>query len=298
MADTNYMRFITGIHFTKGALRALNGITFLFDSNWSPEKNETATLPVVFFHIKSIHEVNEADVSQKQMLFYNSQNSTDVSTTVGSVLNIVSDNIVVKPKQYKLDLIVPFDDLSLLQSSTVLNVHQFTGVVNALTGLDKKDFGKGMNAISSYLTMATPYINIATQLFKQLSSANYSSAQDFITSVMSTPDYNKNSLEAMFYNRQILKLKLWNGWKYKYVVITSMDISKEGTDDNVYEVSLTLQEVPILTIRNESGSASSTYTSLSDWMSPKLDKAKAKVSDIASAGWKSVMNYLNKSEEK
>ena len=49
-------------------------------------------------------------------------------------------------------------------------------------------------------------------------------------------------------------MKMWNSWDYKYVGIVDIDITKEGTEDGVYEATLTLQEIPIVTMYNQSNS--------------------------------------------
>ena len=128
--------------------------------------------------------------------------------------NVVADNIVIKPKVYKLDVIIPYSDLTLLTSSYVFQPEQLSGVVSLLKNGEEKK-----NNVAPYLTMATPYVEIIKTLLRQLMVADYSSISNFMSSVISRPDYNKNSLEAMWKNRSILKLKLWNGWKYKYVSI-------------------------------------------------------------------------------
>ena len=56
MAKDN-LRIITGIHFSKSMLKALNGITFIMNPNWDIEASDVATLPVAFFGIKGIHEI-------------------------------------------------------------------------------------------------------------------------------------------------------------------------------------------------------------------------------------------------
>lgn len=244
MADEKYMTFITGVHFTKDMLRTLNGITFLFDPNWEAGQNDVPTFPVTFFHLKGIHEIMESEVSQKTMLFYNSQSALPTAKVAGGLTNVVSDNIVIKPKTYKLDVIIPYSDLTLLTSTYTLQAEQLAEITTLLSSGESKD-----NKLAPYLTLHTPYVDIIRTLLKQLMVADYASINNFISSVLSTPDYNKNSLEAMWRNRSILKLKLWNGWNYKYVAITSIDVSKEPTEDGVYEASIVCQEMPIMTFR-------------------------------------------------
>ena len=258
MANENYMRFITGVHFTKSMLRTLNGITFLFDPNWEAGVGDTPTFPVCFFHVKGQHEVMESEVSHKTMLFYNDNKSLSATSVTGGMTNVVADNIVIKPKVYKLDVIIPYSDLTLLTSSYVFQPEQLSGVVSLLKNGEEKK-----NNVAPYLTMATPYVEIIKTLLRQLMVADYSSISNFMSSVISTPDYNKNSLEAMWKNRSILKLKLWNGWKYKYVSIVSTDVSKEPTEDGVYEASITVQEMPIMTFRK-------TGIKTANWVNPIL----------------------------
>lgn len=259
MANENYMQFITGIHFTKSMLKTLNGITFLFDPNWVAGTGDTPTFPVAFFHIKGQHEIMESEISQKTMLFYNDNSSLSQSSVTGGMTNVVADNIVIKPKIYKLDVIVPYSDLTLLTSNYTLQAEQLAGVASLLaTGS-----GSSVDKVSPYLTLSTPYVEVIKTLLKQFMVADYSSISGFTTSVLSSPDYNKNSLEAMWKNRSILKLKLWNGWKYKYVAINNIDISKEPTEDGVYEATITVQEMPIMTFRK-------TGIKTQSWVNPIL----------------------------
>ena len=258
MADENYMRFITGVHFTKSMLRTLNGITFLFDPNWEAGIGDTPTLPVCFFHVRGHHEVMESEINHKTLLFYNDNNSLSTTSVTGGMTNVVADNIVIKPKVYKLDVIIPYSDLSLLTSNYTLQPEQLSGVASLLNTGSAQE-----NNVAPYLTMATPYVEIIKSLLQQLMTSDYSSISNFMSSVTSTPDYNKNSLEAMWKNRSILKLKLWNGWKYKYVSIVSIDVSKEPTEDGVYEASITVQEMPIMTFRK-------TGIKTTNWVNPIL----------------------------
>lgn len=243
------LMFITGIHYAKNVLRTLNNMTFLYDPNWDINASNMATFPVAFFHIKSIHEQYTTEVSKKPMLFYNSMTPAE-DTVKGGLLNVVADNIVIQPKTYSMDIIVPYDKLTLLSDSFAMNTQQLNGVATVLGASgDDPNMNTSKN-VFSILTLATPYVTLIKTILKSLMGANYASVGNFVESITSVPDYNKNSLERMWQNRSILKFKNWNSWKYKYVAITDMRITKEGTEDGVYEASLTLQELPILTIRN------------------------------------------------
>ena len=62
-------------------------------------------------------------------------------------------------------------------------------------------------------------------------------------------DSNKASIDAMWENRTILRMKYWNGWQFKYVAIESYVPSKQGEVTDFYEATLNLTEVPIMTMR-------------------------------------------------
>lgn len=244
------LTFITGVKFYKNVIDMINHVTFIYDVNWSPDNSVKATFPVCFFHVKNMHEVSTAEVSQKPMLFYNSNSGADESTVKldSGLLNVVADNIVIKPKTYKLDVIIPYQDLSLLNQSFIFN----TETMQAITETLLKTGGKLSN-LSSWSTLSQPVVAFFKDLLKTLLLRNMgSSTSAFIDSVMNQPDYNKNSLDVMFQLRRILKMKMWNSWEYKYVAITDLDITKEGTEDGVYEATMTVQEMPIVTIRDRS----------------------------------------------
>lgn len=246
--------FISGIRFSKNILEYINGMTYIYDPEWNPDNFTMPTLPVCFFHVKSMHEIMTSEVSQKQMLFYSSNSTPDKTTANAGVLNVVADNIVIKPKTYKLDVVVPYDDLSLLNQTFVFNTQTLQAVISNLNNLNGKAGG-----FASYSTQSTLGIHFLRDITKSLITHNYSnnSVEDYINNVTRQPEYNKNSLEAMWQMRRIVKMKVWNSWSYKYVAITDIDITKEGTEDGVYEASITVQEVPIATIKSVDASGSS-----------------------------------------
>ena len=136
----NSLRFITGIRYHKDMLERLNNLTYIYDNNWNPNNTNKATFPVCLVHVKGFHEVMNSEISQKQMLFYNSavgvKNSdpalsSDPAKDSG-LLNVVADNIVIKPKTYKLDVIIPYRNLTLLDQSFVYNTHTNQAVIEAL----------------------------------------------------------------------------------------------------------------------------------------------------------------------
>lgn len=254
------LTFITGVKFYKDILEQLNHITYIYDPNWSADNFAYPTFPVCFFHVKSMHEVMTSEVSHKQMLFYNSKggdidNSTSRAGTDAGILNVVADNIVIKPKSYKLDVIIPYQDLSLLNQSFIFNSETMAYITSKFARY--KGDTRTATAISSMSTLCAPVLKFCRDLIRSLLTANFGtddSVDGFVTSVMASPDYNKNSLEAMWRLRRILKMKVWNSWTYKYVAITDIDITKEGTENGVYEATITVQEVPIATLKDKKDS--------------------------------------------
>lgn len=252
MSDNIGLRIITGVKWYKGLFDVLNNMTFIYDVNWNPNNSAKATFPVCFFHVKSCHEVMSSEISQKQMLFYNSSigaNDSDPSASSG-LLNVVADNIVIKPKMYKLEVIIPYRNLSLLDQSFVYNTQTAQAINQALMGKSTKDTNvESSQILNSYATLTQPYIKLIKDIFSSLVNYKTSfSTQEWIEDTMHTPDYNKESLEIMWRMRHIVKMKMWNSWRYKYVAINDIDITKEGTEDGVYEATLTLQEMPIVSM--------------------------------------------------
>lgn len=261
-------RFITGIRWYKGLLEMLNNMTYIYDPNWSPNNSVKATFPVCFFHVKSMHEVMSTEISQKQMLFYNSSvsstNESNVEQTVNDsdpkldsgLLNVVADNIVIKPKVYKLDVVIPYKNLSLLNQSFVYNTHTAQAITSALVN-NKSTNDKSLGALA---TLSQPYLTFMKSLLNSMvATSSDSSVLELMTNTVQQPDYNKESLDVMWQMRHIVKMKVWNSWRYKYVAIVDIDITKEGTEDGVYEATLTLQEMPIVSMYPEGEATKSQY---------------------------------------
>lgn len=251
--DVQPITVITGLKYNISLVKVFNNLTFLYDPNWEYQQGEP-TYPIAFFYVKSMTEQMSSDVSQKPMLFYNTtSDSTD--SNKGGLMNIVADNIVLKPKTYKLDVIIPANGSTLKNSSfsfdAITNVNGFlfsNGQFKGGTGLD----------IASRITNIS--LGILETLFKGLYGTSVS-ASSICNMLLQQQDYNKASIEFMWSNRRILKLKLWNGWKFKYLIIKDFDVTKVGENGDFYEGTLTCQEVPILTFREQTKSASLTTLS-------------------------------------
>lgn len=237
------LTFVTAVNYNKNILRQLNSITFLADTNWSIGNNKIPTLPVAFFHVEKHNEVLDSEVSTKQMLFYDSNEGRNKENISTGLLNIVADNIVNKPKQYKMSILVPSDNLSLMSSSYIFNSDQRVAINAFISGNTFSNVD--LSGLNTLHTTLEPVRDILQMILKDLVKINDKSSASFISSIMETPNYNKNSLEAMRNNRSILKLKTWDSWRYKYVMINNLDFSKEPTEDGVWRATLSVTEVPM-----------------------------------------------------
>ena len=257
---------VTGLRYNTSLVKIFNNLTFLYDPNWEYQQGEP-TYPIAFFYVKSMTEQMSSDVSQKPMLFYNTAGDSNDSTK-GGLMNIVADNVVLKPKVYKLDIIIPANGSTLKNSSfsfdAITNVNGFLFSNGEFMG------GTGLNLASRIVNIS---LGVLETLFKGLYGTSVS-ASSICNMLLQQQDYNKASIEYMWSNRRILKLKLWNGWKFKYLIIKDFDVTKTGENGDFYEGSLTCQEVPILTFRKQSESASLTALS-------KLSKALGKFQKTA-----------------
>ena len=257
---------ITGLRYNTSLIKVFNNLTFLYDPNWEYQQGEP-TYPIAFFYVKSMTEQMSSDVSQKPMLFYNTAGDSNDSTK-GGLMNIVADNVVLKPKVYKLDIIIPADGSTLKNSSFSFD---------AITNVNGFLFSNGEFRASTGLDIASRIVNISLGVLETLFKGLYGtsvSASSICNMLLQQQDYNKASIEYMWSNRRILKLKLWNGWKFKYLIIKDFDVTKIGENGDFYEGTLTCQEVPILTFRSQAESASLTALS-------KISKALGKLQKTA-----------------
>lgn len=265
---------ITGLRYNTSLVKVFNNLTFLYDPNWEYQQGEP-TYPIAFFYVKSMTEQMSSDVSQKPMLFYNTAGDSNDSTK-GGLMNIVADNVVLKPKVYKLDIIIPANGSTLKNSS-----FSFDAITNVNGLLFSNGDFKGSTGLDIASRIVNTSLGVLETLFKGLYGTSVS-ASSICNMLLQQQDYNKASIEYMWSNRRILKLKLWNGWKFKYLIIKDFDVTKIGENGDFYEGTLTCQEVPILTFRRQAESASLTALS-------KLSKALGKFQKTATDTFIKVM---------
>lgn len=239
------LTFITGLKYDTNVVKALNNLTFLYDPNWEYE-SQNPTYPIAFFYVKKQTEDMASETSQKPMLFYNAEGD-DTDGVKAGLMNIVADNIIIKPKVYKLDVLVPMN-MDTFFSGGYFNTNN---VVNTNAFMFSSGANQGNKQLSSVMNIASKTMGILRTLFTALYGTEISASSIF-TMLCQQQDYNKNSIEYMWRNRRILKLKMWTGWQFKYLVIQNFEVTKDGENGSFFEGTLTCQEMPIITLKNES----------------------------------------------
>jgi hypothetical protein len=213
------------------------GLTCLYNRNWY-NRQDIISLPLCFFYIKDISETRETQISQKRVLIYEPQMTTDQAKSANfasplrpGVQEVIADNMVIKPKTYQLDIVLPFQ----------LASGQFNRQMNDLAGMFEGfiEIFSGQSSYQSFFTPAQALVSLGNNVLSSAAKLPNSASAAYI---------NKNSLDAMAESQTILTLKMWTGYDYKYVVITGVDIKKSGKEDDVFRAVLKLQEVPVLTV--------------------------------------------------
>lgn len=250
------LTFITGLKYDTNVVKALNNLTFLYDPNWEYE-SQNPTYPIAFFYVKRQTEDMASETSQKPMLFYNTEGDGKDSVKAG-LMNIVADNIIIKPKVYKLDVLVPMN-MDTFFSGGYFNINN---VVNTNAFMFSSGDNQGNKQLSSVMNVASKIMGILRTLFTALYGTEISASSIF-TMLCQQQDYNKNSIEYMWRNRRILKLKMWTGWQFKYLVIQNFEVTKDGENGSFFEGTLTCQEMPIITLKNKSSVATTFMSKIS-----------------------------------
>ena len=250
------LTFITGLKYDTNVVKALNNLTFLYDPNWEYE-SQNPTYPIAFFYVKKQTEDMVSETSQKPMLFYNTEGD-DTDGVKAGLMNIVADNIIIKPKVYKLDVLVPMN-MDTFFSGGYFNINN---VVNTNAFMFSSGANQGNKQLSSVMNIASKTMGILRTLFTALYGTEISASSIF-TMLCQQQDYNKNSIEYMWRNRRILKLKMWTGWQFKYLVIQNFEVTKDGENGSFFEGTLTCQEMPIITLKNKSSVATTFMSKIS-----------------------------------
>lgn len=246
----NDLQLATTIKMSKDSIKRINSMTFLFDPNHNVNQIGYAgdTLPFSFFELVSSHEIQHNTVSNRRILLYESdaqaksrseQNKESNNKFINqSVLQVVSDNVVTDPLQWNMEILIPYGFMTKLFSSV----------------------GEAIASVTSFFepTATGTVLSVASRVAQAMDyTSRLAKTVDFFMGSSSSM-YNRNSLMAMARNRSVLKMKSWDSWDYKYVVIKNLNISKDGTNDDYFNATLEVQEVPILTVAKISKQVSGT----------------------------------------
>jgi hypothetical protein len=230
----------TALQITSDVVDKITHLTCLYDRYWYREEGRI-TLPLALFSIKKIQETWHNDVSQKRVILYERENKTTSKTASDTlregVMQTIADNIVKRPKTYELELIIPFQPAQVF-SGYLSDITQFTLGLLQLFHPESSV----LDTISSVLSGIQSVASAATKVVNAASQFADGEAQ-FV---------NKSSLEAMAESNRILTMKMWYGYYYKYVVITDLRISKEPLEDGYFRGTMTVQEMPVLSVTKPS----------------------------------------------
>lgn len=231
----------------KDELDYWTNMTCFYDKFWEFDPT-FSTVPISFLHITSVTEIISAQGAEKRVILYEvpdtSQSAAGFSPSRMSHpayknnIEVIMDNIVVQPKQYQMEVIIP---------DSLIGPYHHQGL-NRLTSLleymERTDVGpEFVSKIGNTLRNVQSFLGLVqgtTDLLDTVLGVGAGSSQ------MAT--MNKNSLEAMAKKGRVVVFKKWTGYDYSYGFISKIDISKKPTEDGVYRGSITFQEAPILNI--------------------------------------------------
>jgi hypothetical protein len=141
---------------------------------------------------------------------------------------------VKQPTTYNVEAVVPFQPIGRYITEGVKTVSDMLVSFADLLGGDGYANGweSFFSTVFSYLKMANTAVEAAGKL----------PGADGVSYI------NMNSLEAMAESCRALCMKMWTGYHYKFVQITNMSSAKRGNEDDVFRVSMALQEKPVLAV--------------------------------------------------
>jgi hypothetical protein len=251
----------TMLRTTSKALDLFEHMSFLYDPDWVITQ-KMSTIPLCFFYEQEESETHSADVASKKIVTYSSDTGLSAAGVQRAQLSAVADNIVGKPKTYRISCLVPaasltnfFSPLTRTVEATVEAFAEQTGTAGTLSDTLQNIGIQSAKQVSSL-------VNTVLELLATLNAS--SSAKQITSSVLSTAlksvgisgnffnaltiEYNKNSLAYMKERNHILSYKHWTDWAYKKVVITGLNLVKKGENSDFYEGTIDLTELPVTVI--------------------------------------------------
>jgi len=242
----------TVLRVTTEEIEYWSNMTCLYDKFWEFDPN-VSTLPISFFYITSLREVIKAQGAEKRVIVYESP-TTDQSSygfnpkiafhpSYKNNLEVIMDNVVVQPKQYQMEIIIPDGLIGPYHRQGLQRLQALVYYIDKVVmGHDTK-LGDATHATLGVAQTVFDVVETTSNLADIILGAMGSSAQ-FST-------INKNSIEAMAAKGHVLVFKKWTGYNYSYGIITDIEISKKPAEQGIHRGVITFQETPILNITNK-----------------------------------------------
>ena len=247
-------------------------MTCFYDKYWEFTPS-FSTVPISFMYITNITESITAQGAEKRVIVYEapkeglSDFSFNASITAHPAyknnLEVIMDNVIVQPKQYQMEVIVPdsligpYHKQGLRRLEALIEHMERTEAINDATAL----------TIEGTLRAAQIFIDVTESASKVadliLGSTEVGSSQ------MAT--INKNSLEAMASKGHVVLFKKFTGYDYSYGILTKAEFAKKPSEIGVYRGVLTFQETPILNISKKKASS---LTGISSTLSEATEIAR------------------------
>lgn len=226
----------TAVQISSDTLSYWTSMTCLYDPMWVTEPDRV-TLPIAMFHITSMKETGQTQVSKKRVILYEPQADNTVAEQANvvrpSVLRSIVDNIVRDPKTYSINAIVPYQPLGRYVADGVEILVNTISYFMTLVG--KSDLSDQL--FSRYLSTAASLADTMNTVVSTL---------DMLPSMNDVSRINKNSLDVMWERSHFLCMKMWTGYDYKFVAITNIEMEKVPREDDVYRMVMQVQEMPVL----------------------------------------------------
>ena len=237
-------------------------MTCFYDKYWEFNP-KLSTVPIAFMHITSITESISAQGAEKRVIVYEAPDSfagapgftpeINSHPAYKNNLEVIMDNVVVQPKQYQMEVIIPDSLIGPYQQQGLSRLNALLDYMN-MTVTDGSNIVENISKTLQYAQVFLDTVQTAENVLDTVLGATSGSSE------MAT--MNKNSIEAMASKGHVILFKKWTGYDYSYGIITKVDISKKQSEKGIYRGSITFQEVPILNISPKKVKAS--VTSIGD----------------------------------
>lgn len=247
--DKNFNRSTllpTVLQVSKDELDYWTNMTCFYDKYWTFDP-KFSTVPISFMHITSVTESIAADGPAKRVIVYEAPETVQKEFSFNGEITqhpayknnieVIMDNVVVQPKQYQMEVIIPD---SLIGPYQKQGFSRLTALLDYMSLTDENSY---TDKIADGIRTTQVYVDAIQQtadVLDTLLGVAGGSAQ------MAT--INKNSLEAMASKGRVVLFKKWTGYDYSFGLITKVDIAKKPSETGVYRGSITFQETPILNI--------------------------------------------------